>query len=345
MYTLGIETSCDETAVAVAKDNKILADSVSSSVHLHKDFGGVVPEIASRHHVEYINLVLKDALSKAGVGLDKIDLIAVTERPGLIGALLVGAAMAKALSLAKGIPAIGVDHIHAHLYAVFMEGGLSRKKIAYPFIGLVVSGGHTSLYAVGGVGKYRLLGRTFDDAAGEAFDKVAKLLNLGYPGGPAIEKRAGMGRVDKRLFPGNRSSGTLDFSFSGIKTSVLYHIRDRLKERGLPGGDTNKAGGIARSARKLGRREISDIAASFQDSVTETLTEKSVLACMREGVRRLVLGGGVSANTQLRDKLTRRCAENGIRLYLPPKRLCLDNAAMVAGLGAAIYKKGGAGLI
>jgi len=341
MYVLGIETSCDETAVAVTKGNKILANSVSSSVHLHKDYGGVIPEIASRYHVEYINHVFRNALCNAGVELDKIGLIAVTVKPGLIGALLVGVAMAKALSLAKGIPLIGVDHIHAHLYAAFMGG----NGLRFPFIGLVVSGGHTSLFIVSGVDNYRLLGQTLDDAAGEAFDKVAKLLNLGYPGGPAIEKRAHEGRIDKGLFSAGSSSGTLDFSFSGIKTSALYSIRDRLKEKGFLTKESKKPNQIAGSVHKLGHRQISDIAASFQDSVTDILTKKALAACKREGIRRLVLGGGVSANMQLRDKLSRCAVENGIRLYSPPKGLCLDNAAMVAGLGSALYKKGDPGLI
>lgn len=345
MYILGIETSCDETAVAVTKDNKIMANSVSSSAHLHKNFGGVIPEIASRYHVEYINYVFKDALSKAGIELDEIGLIAATVKPGLAGALLVGVSMAKALSLAKGIPLVCVDHVRAHLYAVFMHDGTSRdgrKKIdipRFPFVGLVVSGGHTNLFRVKDVNKYNLLGQTLDDAAGEAFDKVSKLLNLGYPGGPIIEKRAKFGRIDKRLFPRSLSSEELNFSFSGLKTSVLYHIQRRLKEKKL--FRRGKKGNVERvtAASMLERSEIDDIAASFQDTVTEVLTEKAIAACKKEKINRLVIGGGVSANTELRDKLSRRSLEDGIRLFLPPKGLCLDNAAMVAGLGAAIYKK------
>jgi len=336
MLVLGIETSCDETAVAVTNDNKILADTVSSSVHLHKDFGGVIPEIASRYHVEYINYVLKDALDKAKIGLDKIKLIAVTTRPGLVGALLVGISMAKALSLSHDIPLIGVDHLLAHLYAVFMNG----ESATFPFIGLVVSGGHTSLFLVKDVDQYRLLGQTLDDAAGEAFDKVAKLLNLGYPGGPIIEKRAASGEVDKSLFSRNSFDETLNFSFSGIKTSVLYYIRDRLKEKNLFKKERSKASQISRLAARLGNGEIDNIAASFQDSITAILTEKAIAACRQEEVRRLVLGGGVSANTQFRKKIQKAAIENGIELFIPPKRLCLDNAVMVAGLGGALYKKG-----
>ncbi|MBL7070637.1 MAG: tRNA (adenosine(37)-N6)-threonylcarbamoyltransferase complex transferase subunit TsaD [Candidatus Omnitrophica bacterium] len=348
MYVLGIETSCDETSIAVTSDNKILANSVSSSVHLHRDFGGVIPEIASRYHVEYINHVLKKALTGSGIGLNKIDLIAVTTRPGLMGSLLVGAAMAEALSLAGNIPLMSIDHIHAHLYAGFMKNGASIKSKAgrgkpdlrFPFVGLVVSGGHTSLFTVNGVDDYKLLGRTFDDAAGEAFDKVAKLLNLGYPGGPEIEKRASGCKVNKKIFPGRSSSEDLNFSFSGLKTSVLYYVRNRLRDKHILSGDKNKPDQIARLTNNLGHKEINDIAASFQEAVTEILTEKAIAACQREGMRRLALGGGVSANTQLRKKLSARTVQNGIRLYLPQKRLCLDNAAMVAGLGAALYKKG-----
>ena len=336
MFVLGIETSCDETAAAVAKDNKILSNAVSSSVHLHKEFGGVIPEIACRYHVEYISYVLEEAFKKAKVGLDKIGLIAVTTRPGLIGALLVGISAAKALSLAGNIPIIEVDHLLAHLYAVRMGG----KRVAFPFIGMVASGGHTSLFRVNNVSDYKLLGETLDDAAGEAFDKVAKLLNLGYPGGPIIQKRAKGGEVDRRFFPRNSFDSSLDFSFSGIKTAVLYHIRGRLKEKGLRKGKRNKASQISELAAKLGKKEIDNISASFQDAVTGILTEKAIAACRQEGIHRLVLGGGVSANVELRKKISERAAANGIRFFLPEMRLCLDNAAMVAGLGGALYKRG-----
>ena len=341
MIVLGIETSCDETAIAVTKDNKILSNSVSSSVHLHKAFGGVIPEIACRYHVEYINYVLEDALSKAGIKLGKVDLIAVTAKPGLIGALLVGTSMAKALSLARGIPLIGVDHLLAHLYAVFMD----KKRVSFPFIGLVVSGGHTSLFLVNDIDRHRLLGQTLDDAAGEAFDKVAKLLNLGYPGGPIIQKRAEFGEVRKGLFPRSGFDKSLNFSFSGIKTAVLYYIRNRLREKNLFKDSKDKTGGISKSVARLGSGEIDSVAASFQDAITDILSEKAIEACRRERVRRLVLGGGVSANAELRKKISGRTKESGIELFLPPKKLCLDNAAMVAGLGGALYKKAGRGVL
>ncbi len=317
MLTLGIETSCDETSVAVVKDNNILSNSVSSSVDLHKDFGGVIPEIAARYHVEYINYVLDDALKTAGKRLEDIDLIAVTTRPGLVGALLVGISLAKSLSLALDIPLIGVDHLIAHLYAASICG----NGVKFPFVGFVVSGGHTNLFLARDVKRYKLLGQTLDDAAGEAFDKVAKMLGLGYPGGPVIEKRAAKGRIDKKLFSRDDFDESLNFSFSGIKTAALYYLRSK----GL-------------RARK--RQEVNNIAASFQDAVTDILVKKAFEAVRRQKVRTLVLGGGVTANSILRDKMADQAQYNGVKLHLPPMKLCLDNAAMVAGLGGALYKKG-----
>lgn len=318
MLILGIETSCDETSVAVLRDNHILSNSVSSSIELHKDFGGVIPEIAARYHVEYINYVLDDALRAAGKKLKDIDLIAVTTRPGLVGALLVGVSLAKSLSLALDVPLIGVDHLIAHLYAASICGDSAE----FPFVGLVVSGGHTNLFLVRGVTQYRLLGQTLDDAAGEAFDKVAKLLDLGYPGGPVIEKRAAKGRIDKKLFLLGNFDESLNFSFSGIKTAVLYHLRDTVR------------------AAKIAGQKVNDISASFQDAVTDILVKKAFEAVRREKVKTLVLGGGVTANSVLRAKMADAARYNGVRLYLPPMKLCLDNAAMVAGLGGALYKKG-----
>jgi N6-L-threonylcarbamoyladenine synthase len=333
MLTLGIETSCDETSVAVVKGNKILSNSVSSSVDLYKDFGGVIPEIAARYHVEYINYVLDDALKTAGKRLKDIDLIAVTTQPGLVGALLTGISLAKALSLALDIPLIGVDQLIAHLYAASVCG----NSIKFPFVGLVVSGGHTNLFLARDIKRYKLLGQTLDDAAGEAFDKVAKMLGLGYPGGPVIEKKAARGRIDKKLFSRDNFDESLNFSFSGMKTAVLYHIRDRAKR--------SEASSSAKPPRKekgpaVSRREGNDIAASFQDAVTDILVKKAFEAARREKVRTLVLGGGVTANSMLRDKMAERAQYDGVKLYLPPMKLCLDNAAMVAGLGCALYKKG-----
>ncbi|MDD5679683.1 MAG: tRNA (adenosine(37)-N6)-threonylcarbamoyltransferase complex transferase subunit TsaD [Candidatus Omnitrophica bacterium] len=336
MLILGIETSCDETAIAVVKDNKILSNSVSSSVHLHKTFGGVIPEIACRYHVEYINYVLDDALKHAKKKLKDVDLIAVTAHPGLAGALLVGVSLAKAVSLALDIPLISVDHLMAHLYAASLNGG----NVRFPFVGLVVSGGHTSLFLVHDIKRHRLLGQTLDDAAGEAFDKVAKLLNLGYPGGPVIQKRAARGKVDKKLFSLDDFDDSLNFSFSGIKTAVLYHLRSKVGPGRLLRGEKNKARDILKLTAKLSNQEIDDIAASFQDAVTDILVRKAIEATRRERVKTLVLGGGVTANSELRDKMIEAARDNGIKLHLPLTKLCLDNGAMVAGLGGALYRKG-----
>ncbi len=355
MFILGIETSCDETSIAVVKNNRILSNSVSSSVDLHKDFGGVIPEIAARYHVEYINYVLDDALKKSGKKLKDMDIIAVTTRPGLVGALLVGISLAKALSLALDIPLIAVDHLMAHLYAAFLCG----VKVKFPFVGLVVSGGHTNLFLADDMTCCKLLGQTLDDAAGEAFDKVAKLLNLGYPGGPVIQKRAADGIADKKLFLLNNFDDSLNFSFSGIKTAVLYYLRDKgqgtkakgrkltfqhrpesFNERPQPCRLGVKAKDMPALAAKLSRQEINNIAASFQDAVTDNLVKKTVEAVRRTGVRTLVLGGGVTANLNLRKKMSAAAKCNGIEIHLPPLKLCLDNGAMVAGLGGALYKKG-----
>jgi len=337
MLVLGIETSCDETAVAITDKREILANCVSSSVHLHSEFGGVIPEIASRYHVEYINYVLKEALEKAHCDLSHIDLTAVTVKPGLVGALLVGISLAKAISFSLKIPLIGIDHLAAHLYAVFMDGA----NVRLPYIGMVVSGGHTSIFKVEDIGRLELLGQTIDDACGEAFDKVAKMLNLGYPGGPIIQKRALTGTVIPGLFPIDRNDDSLDFSFSGIKTSVLYHLRDRLRTLGiLKGNDALKAREISKFVHKLSYVEISNIAASFQDAATTTLCEKAVAACVKTKIKRLVLGGGVSANKELRKKINLAAQRYGIEFFVPKRILCLDNAAMVAGLGEALFKKG-----
>lgn len=317
MFILGIETSCDETSAAVARDRNVLSNSVSSSVHLHKRYGGVVPEIACRYHVEYINHVLDDALKKSGKGLKDIGLIAVSHKPGLVGALLIGLSLGKALSLACGLPFLGVDHIIAHIFAPFAE----RKRPAFPFVGLVVSGGHTSLYAVEDFDKLELLGRTTDDAAGEAFDKVAKLLGLGYPGGPVIERCGRRGDPAKIHFPRPfLEEGSLDFSFSGLKTAVLYHVRKL-------------------SAGEL-LRERDDIAASFQEAVFDTLREKTLRACRKTGIRRVVVGGGVACNRRLREGMYRMAADSGIEAFIPGSALCADNAAMIAVLGGELYKKG-----
>ena len=320
MITLGIETSCDETAVAVLKDRKILSNVVASSMHLHERYGGIVPEIATRYHVEVINHCLKEALREAGIDFKKIDLISVTQGPGLIGALLIGISFAKALSFSLGVPLIGTNHIIAHLWANFLED----NKPIFPFMGLAVSGGHTSIILVNGVNDYDVLGQTQDDAVGEAFDKVAKILNLGYPGGPAIEKCAGQAGLQERVkFQAPSAPGGLyDFSFSGIKTAVLYYVKSR--------------GGVER----LSARETSNIASGFQEAVCEVVVDNTIRACRSKGIKVMAVGGGVSANSRLRGKLSEAARANGIKVFIPPLKLCLDNAAMTAVLGAALFKKG-----
>jgi N6-L-threonylcarbamoyladenine synthase len=317
MYTLGIETSCDETSVSVTKGRDILSNKVTSSIHLHSKFGGVVPEIASRFHLEYITPVLKEALSESGVGLGDIGLIAVTKEPGLVGSLLVGISMARALGYALSVPVVEVNHVIAHIYANVMH----YKEVEFPLIGLVVSGGHTSIIQMDGINQWSPIGETVDDAAGEAFDKVAKILGLGYPGGPVIEKRAALGDPKKIRFP--RSSfkkETYDFSFSGIKTAVLYYVR-KLKESPIKD------------------ETINDISAGFQDAVCDMVAKRALVAARDKGAKTIVAGGGVVANKALRARLEREAVGTGINIYFPPMQLCLDNAAMVGGLGEALYNE------
>jgi N6-L-threonylcarbamoyladenine synthase len=323
MNVLGIESSCDETAAAVVKDGQaILSNVVSSSLKYHRKYGGVIPEIAFRMQLETITEVCARALRKAKLNLDDIGLVSVTSGPGLLGSLLVGISFAKALSMGKNIPLNSVNHLYGHIYA----GLLERKAVRFPFIGLVVSGGHTSLFYIEEFDKIKLLGSTQDDACGEAFDKVAKILGLGYPGGPIIEKISRQGDPKKIKFKCPDTEGPLDFSFSGIKTAVLYYLRDALRHKT----------GLKKPPLPL----VRDIAASFQEAAINTLVNKSLLACRIKKIRRLVVGGGVAANNRLRDELSSRAGENNIRVYFPGKALCMDNAAMVAGLGYRLFRKG-----
>ncbi|MFH1407276.1 MAG: tRNA (adenosine(37)-N6)-threonylcarbamoyltransferase complex transferase subunit TsaD, partial [Candidatus Omnitrophota bacterium] len=277
--------------------------------------GGVVPEIACRYHVEYIGYVLKQALLKPGISLDDIDLVAVTKGPGLVGALLVGVSLAKSLALTRNLPLVGVNHLKAHIWAAKM----SAANLRLPFVGLVVSGGHTALIHVKSSDKMKLLGQTRDDAAGEAFDKAAKILKLGFPGGPAIEEAAKKSRNGCVKFSRPSIDGkSVDFSFSGIKTAVLYHAQ---------------ALGAKLSAKTPA------IAAGFQEACVDALVEKSVLASSKTKTKRLAVGGGVSANNRLREKLKTACDSEGIELHLPPFELCTDNAAMIAALGYELYKR------
>lgn len=318
--TLGIETSCDETSVAFVQDGrKILSNSTVSSLAEHRPYGGVVPEIASRAHVEAFLGVLEDARKKARVELADADLIAVTNGPGLMGSLLVGLAAAKALSLALSKPIVGVDHVLAHAYS----GVLGDAKPAFPFVALVVSGGHTLLLRFDSASRSSLLGRTIDDAAGEAFDKVAKMLGLGYPGGPEIDRLAK--GTDPSRFPFTRpylSNASLNFSFSGLKTAV-YHEVERLK----------KMKALTPQVRR-------GLASGFQEAVCDVLVQKGLQAVASERVKTLVLGGGVSANSRLRARLKSQAKKTGVRLIVPSLALCQDNAAMIAALGAALYKEG-----
>jgi N6-L-threonylcarbamoyladenine synthase len=309
MLVLGIETSCDETAAAVVEDGKnLLSNVVASQVDFHKAFGGVVPEIASRKHLEAIIPVVDEALKKANVQIKDIDLISVTKGPGLPGSLLVGVVCAKTLALAFNKPIIGVSHIQAHIYANF----LINPDIPLPALCLVVSGGHTNLFILNEDKSVRYLGRTRDDAAGEAFDKVAKLLNLGYPGGPIIDKLAKEGNPKFIDFPRPLLPDSWDFSFSGLKTAVLREVRKLQAKGEIP---------------------VKDLCASFQEAVVDTLVEKTAMACKEFSLKRVLLGGGVIANSRLRAKFEERAREEDWELYIPPLYLCTDNAAMIAVLG------------
>ncbi|MEJ8778876.1 tRNA (adenosine(37)-N6)-threonylcarbamoyltransferase complex transferase subunit TsaD [Pseudogracilibacillus sp. ICA-222130] len=311
---LGIESSCDETAVAIVKNGtEVLANVVSSQIESHKQFGGVVPEIASRQHVEQITIVLEEAFEQSAVTWDDIDAIAVTEGPGLIGALLVGINAAKALAFAKNKPLIPVHHIAGHIYANRIE-----KEFEFPLLSLIVSGGHTELVYMEDHDTYELVGETLDDAAGEAFDKIARSLQLPYPGGPHIDRLAHEGE-DIYNFPRAWLEGTYDFSFSGLKSAVINFIHNQ-KQRG----------------EKI---VVENIAASFQASVVEVLAEKTYRAALEKNVKQVIVAGGVAANKGLRTALSERFQQTDIPLLIPPIHLCTDNAVMIAAVGAVLYEK------
>jgi N6-L-threonylcarbamoyladenine synthase len=322
---LGIETSCDETAAAVVADgSSILSSIVASQADLHERFGGVVPEIASRAHVERILPVVAEAIEKAKVKPDQIDAVAVANQPGLSIALMVGVTAAKALAWAWEKPLIAVNHVHAHLQSAILD----QESIDLPAVALIVSGGHTLLYDAESALDLRLLGSTIDDAAGEAFDKVASILRLPYPGGPSIEKIAREGNPRAVDFPRSLlEKGSLDFSFSGIKTAVLYHCQGQ----DMKGG--NRVG-------KMSRQEIADIAASFQAAVIDVLIEKTRRAVDKVQARTVLMGGGVAANSALREAMEQYCRSKGLTLRVAPKPLCTDNAAMTASLAYPKYKAG-----
>ncbi|MGM0713003.1 tRNA (adenosine(37)-N6)-threonylcarbamoyltransferase complex transferase subunit TsaD [Brevibacillus parabrevis] len=316
VYILGIETSCDETSASVVRDGReVLSNVIASQADIHKRFGGVVPEVASRRHVENITLTIEQALAEADKKLEDISAIAVTYGPGLVGALLVGVAAAKAISLARGIPLIGVHHIAGHIYANRLV-----EEMDFPLIALVVSGGHTELVWMKGHGQFEILGETRDDAAGEAYDKVARALNMPYPGGPHIDRLAHEGEPDVPLPRSWLEPDSYDFSFSGLKSAVLNTLHNAAQR-----GETI---------------EPANLAASFQDSVTEVLVEKTIRAVRACQAKQVLLAGGVAANRGLRERLQARCESEGIPLVIPPLSLCTDNAAMIAAAGYIKYEKG-----
>ena len=331
MVVLGIETSCDETAAALVEATgdpvrpwRVRSNVVASQVEIHREWGGVVPELASRQHIRDICGVVEQALSDGGGGWDRVDALAVTQGPGLIGSLLVGVAFAKAAAWARGVPLVAVNHLAGHIESVWLEHG----RLDLPAVILVVSGGHTSLYLVRREGMYELLGRTRDDAAGDAFDKVAKLLGLGYPGGPIIDRLARTGRDDAVRWPGTRLTnpdrnaperdGRFDFSFSGLKTAVLRHVNVRRATLGSP---------------SLPAAEIADLAASFERRVVETLVDRTFAAARWYGARAIGITGGVSANSRLRADALARSAAVELPVFVPGLSLSTDNAAMIAAAG------------
>jgi N6-L-threonylcarbamoyladenine synthase len=318
IYILGIETSCDDTCASVVMNGrKILSNVVASQHEIHRKYGGVVPEIASRRHVEIIDIIIKEALLQSGLSLDDVTAVCVTNRPGLVGSLLVGAGAAKAICYAKNLPLIAANHLKAHLYSNVlvnpdMEGG---------FIGLIVSGGHSSLYTVDEDWNISRIGHTVDDAAGEAFDKIARFLNLGYPGGPVIDRIAEEGDSSKISLPRPMiESGDFNFSFSGLKTALIYRVK---KQPELIEG-----------------QDLKDLAAGFQQAIIDVLIEKTFNACRVYGFNTILVSGGVAANSRLRRDFKGRALQDNYMLYIPPVKLCMDNAAMVAALGYYEYMSG-----
>lgn len=320
MYILAIESSCDDTSAAVLEDDRrVLSNVVSSQFDVHARYGGIVPELASRRHIESIWPVVNSALDEADLSLKDIDLIAATRGPGLVGSLLVGFTFAKAIALVNNIPCVGVDHMAGHLLSTFLE----ERKPQFPYVALIVSGGNTTIFEVSSFTEFRALGRTRDDAAGEAFDKVAKLLQLGYPGGPIIDKMAASGNPEAFSFPrawlGEES---LDFSFSGLKTSVLNQV-NKLRQKGE-------------------ELNIPDLCGSFQSAVVEVLVEKTLRAAKQSGIASIVVGGGVGANSNLRHRMAQRCEEEGYGLHLPSPVYCTDNGAMIGIAGYHAHRRGDA---
>ncbi len=320
MKLLAIETSCDETSAAVVKDGKeILSNIVASQVEFHRKYGGIVPEVASRKHIEVIAAVVKQTLDKAKTPLKKIDAVAATYGPGLVGSLIVGLNYAKAIAYALNKPFIAVNHIEGHIYANFLESSnaLRVTRVSLPFLCLVVSGGHTQLILVKDHGVYESLGRTRDDAAGEAFDKVARFLGIGYPGGPIIDEMSKKGNPKAIAFPRAMIDEGYDFSFSGLKTAVVNYV----KKNGMP-------------------KNPADLVSSFQQAVVDILVEKTIRAAEKKKLKWIALAGGVSANSRLREDLKARAEKEGFKISIPPMNLCTDNAAMIGSAGYYLIKKG-----
>jgi N6-L-threonylcarbamoyladenine synthase len=322
MIVLGIETSCDDTAAAVLKDGVLASNVVSSQDAVHGPYGGIVPELASRHHVANIVAVVHAALERAGMRVDDVEGIAVTRGPGLVGSLLVGLCAAKGIAITNRIPLVGVNHLEGHLLAIFLE-----RPVDFPYVSLLVSGGHTSLYLAQALGRYRRIGATRDDAAGEAFDKAAKMLGLGFPGGRVIDRLAKCGDAAAFHFPRAKlRGGGNDFSFSGLKTALRAHLR---REHGL--GFDATAG---RASPGLDEPLLADVAASFQEAVVDMLVEPTLDSAAALGVSRIVVSGGVSANSRLRARMTEEGSRRGFEVHFPSLAFCTDNAAMIAYAGA-----------
>ena len=312
MLILGIETSCDETAAAVVADGaEIRSHVVASQIEFHREYGGVVPEIASRKQLEFITPVIQKALDQARVSFSDLDGVAVTNRPGLIGSLLVGLCVAKAISWVHHLPLVGINHLEGHIHANFLQQ--ESRPSRFPVIALIVSGGHSHLVLMKGHGQYQVLGRTRDDAPGEAFDKAARIMGLGYPGGPAIDQASEQGNREAIKFPRAYLPGTWDFSFSGVKTALVRYLQRAQREGKQPA--------------------VPDLAASFQEAVIEVLVEKTLKAAQEQGIRTILVSGGVACNRRLRSEFERKGERQGSEILIPPVELCTDNAAMIAGAG------------
>lgn len=321
MNILGIETSCDETAAAVVCNGEIISNVVSSQIPVHREYGGVIPEYASRYHLSFIDEVVKEAIDEAGV---KIDKIAVTKGPGLKGSLLIGSVFARLMGFALDVPVVGVNHLKAHLLSSF----IGQKKVDYPFLGLLVSGGHTFLIYAEKKGSFEVIGQTIDDAVGEAYDKVASVLNLGYPGGPIIDKLSKDGDPKAFRFPRSMlKDNVFNFSFSGLKTAVLYQA--------VGARDLKKVKGV----KSMLMQEKADIAASFQEAVIDVLVKKTLKALRHKKAGRVVLAGGVACNSALRERMSQMAAKEGVEMIMPERKYCTDNAAMIAYTAYALGNK------